>query len=187
VQTTKFSHYELPGFTREQNRALLELLRHIEKSSIRPYAQFRLTSAEPVAHATDENLEWDAFSDSQPPSDWPFETFPITSVPVPNTGLWRAEAGLAWPTNATGYRQLDIVATKVAQGGTFPDGSVTIFKRDRRNATGSDDFQNLSTTLFLEAGDTVNVLVRQTSTVELSLSANYRTYMILTGVAVIPA
>lgn len=93
-----------------------------------------------------------------------------SKLTVPQAGLYLISGGVAWPSNATGNREIALQL----------NGSTTLVADQRPAVNGAVTEQNVSTVYRLGAGDYIEEIVTQTSGGTLNPTGDERSYLAMT-------
>jgi hypothetical protein len=90
-----------------------------------------------------------------------------STLTAPQAGLYLITAGIAWPSNATGNREISLQL----------NGSTTLAADQRPAVNGDVTEQSVSTIYRLAAGDSIEEIVMQTSGGTLNPTSDERSYL----------
>lgn len=93
-----------------------------------------------------------------------------STLTAPQAGLYVITAGIAWPSNATGYREISLQL----------NGATTLAADQRPAVNGADTEQSVSTIYRLAADDNIEEIVTQTSGGTLYPTSDERSYLAMT-------
>jgi hypothetical protein len=128
-----------------------------------------------IANNVEQNVLFDTFAGSGKSTPYYYFDSSLREFVITENGLYRIEAGLSWPTNATGFRILRLrVNGSVVTGSMTGQSPAFLFT------------QNASYTISMSAGATVGLGGHQNSGGSLDIS-NSGTFMTITRLGTVEA